>query len=386
MKIGLLESNIYPLPSPPDVISAPLDIVGDLANGLHKREGVEVTLFASDDSKSDAKLFSAGLESLYKKNHNKGGFHLNTVSDVQTAAAYENILTATAYRHAIDNGFDIIHSHPLGRTLPFSTIAPLPTIYTLHIPLASLNFDGRKEESYLDFQLFTLEKLAKMHGNYFVSISDAQRRAAPELPYAATVYNGINVDQFDYSPEPGRYLAMLGRIVEEKGYDHGIAVAQISQTPLKIAGQPSTSRPQYWETKVKPGIDGQLITYEGIVKGPDKAAFLKNALAVLFPIQWEEPFGMVMIEAMASGTPVIAYDRGSVREVIKDGETGFICSPNDQKAIVDAINKLKGMSESEHRAMRERCRRHVTENFSVDKMVSGYLAAYEKVIQDYRAG
>lgn len=382
MKVGLLESNVYPVPSPGDVIHAPLDLVAALANGLPK-VGVQATLFAASDSKVNCPVVSANLPSLYSK-AGAGGFHATSADEAKKVAAYENVLIAAAYKHAEKENFDLIHSHPLGQTLPFSAEAQLPTIFTLHIPLKKLTVNDEVVPTFIDDQLAILQQYGQHQNHHFVSISNAQRQAMPNLNYAATVYNGIDVDDFNYSPRPaGNYYGLLGRIVEEKGFDKAIAAARAAGVTFRLAGQPSKSRPEYWEKKIKPLVNNKSVFYDGLVKGQARQQFLSNAKALLFPIQWEEPFGLVLIEAMGSGTPVIAFDRGSVAEVVKDGVTGFVCPANDMSAFVAAIKKLEAMPAADYQVMRRACRQHVLANFTTDHMIQGYKNVYQKVVDDY---
>src|SRR5262249_42582809 len=180
-----------------------------------------------------------------------------------------------------------------------------------------------------------------------VSISDAQRQPVPWADWVATVYHGIELHEYTFNPKPGRYLAFLGRISPEKGLDTAIRVAQragprlrvAARRPLRIRSDPNVRRDwEHYHNDVVPLIERHNVTMVGEVAGPAKDRFLRNALALIFPIRWPEPFGLVMAEALACGTPVVALNQGSVPEVIEDGVTGFICESEDE--LVEAVKRV----------------------------------------------
>lgn len=195
------------------------------------------------------------------------------------------------------------------------------------------------------------------------------------LNYAATVYNGIDTDSHRFYPEPQQppYLAFLGRMSPEKGPHIAIEVAKRAGIPLKMAGKVDAVDVEYFESQVKPHIDGKQIEFLGEANHFEKNQLLGGALAMLFPIAWREPFGLVMVESMAAGTPVIAMSLGSVPEVILDGKTGFVCN-----SVEDFVNAIARLGEIDRRA----CRAHVEQNFSVKSMVDGYEAVYQKILAE----
>ncbi|MBU6389493.1 glycosyltransferase family 4 protein, partial [Patescibacteria group bacterium] len=209
----------------------------------------------------------------------------------------------------------------------------------------------------------------------FISISHAQAQLNPELPFVATVYNGIRVDRFDFNGSPGEYVVFLGRISPEKGTRQAILAAQKAGVPIVLAAKVDTVDRAYFNLEVKPLIDNDQVQYVGEVDHEQKNRILRNARALLTLIQWEEPFGLVMAEAFACGTPVIAIPRGSVPEIVEDGKTGFLVKDVDEAA--EAIRKVDQID-------RQACRKVAEERFSTEIMVDNYVKAYQQVIEGWR--
>jgi glycosyltransferase involved in cell wall biosynthesis len=204
-----------------------------------------------------------------------------------------------------------------------------------------------------------------------VSISMAQRLPLPWANWLATVNHGLPADLYTLREEHGKYLCFVGRICPEKRVDRAIEIAERGGMPLKIAAKVDKADREYFDAVIKPLLRRPGIDYVGEVGEREKDELLGNAYALLFPIDWPEPFGLVMIEAMACGTPVIAYDRGSVSEVLDDGVTGFIV--DSVGGAVDAIERTQALD-------RRRCRQVFDERFSVARMAHGYLAVYEQCL------
>jgi glycosyltransferase involved in cell wall biosynthesis len=259
--------------------------------------------------------------------------------------------------------FDVVHCHVGYLAFPFSRLTPTPTLHTLH---------GRLDESHL------VPVFRYFHDLPLVSISDAQREPLTglDIAWAGTVRHGVSLALYPYSPRGGRYLAFLGRISPEKRPDLAIAVAKRVGLPLKIAAKVDPIDRTYFERDIRPLLDDPLIEFLGEIGDDAKAAFLGDALALLFPIDWPEPFGLVMIEAMACGTPVVTRPCGSAPEVVVAGHTGMIADTIDE--LVDAVKRVDTID-------RIACRRHVEKYFTVERMVDGYESIYDGLTRSTRA-
>ncbi|MBI3255452.1 MAG: glycosyltransferase family 4 protein [Candidatus Andersenbacteria bacterium] len=350
LKIAVLGSNFIRIPpTPPEKYvpagysGAPEMIMHQVTEGLVNR-GHTVTLFASGDSQTSARLVSVTKEATALGIG--PGPHLE----------YERVLISKAYQMALAGEFDVIHSHFDTQTAHFAPLVHVPTVSTLHSPLNGLVKD-------------ILQNYAQTQ--YYASISNNQRLGLPELNYIATCYNGIDMASIPVADAKEGYFIMAGRVVAEKGVAEGIEVAQQTQTRLHIYGSVDESS-AYWQEKIKPHIDGKLVIYGGLVSQSQLREAMSKAKALLFPIQWEEPFGLVMVEAMACGTPVIALRRGSVSEIVIDGRTGFIVDTIEE--MVKAVSRLSEIKTSD-------CRQRAQDNFSTAKMVADYETAYYKILE-----
>jgi len=356
MRIAMFCSGL--LPTPPankeNIIYAPLHLTAVLASEMAKR-GHSVTLFGAKGTKSKAKVIDLNLPPLL--NHPQIGDSID-FKNHSTINFYEQVFISEIYRRAAEGEFDIIHIHPVDMAINFANNSKVPTVFTLHDPISN-------------WRRFIYSMYRKNKNIYYVSISNSQRLPLKNINFIDTVYHGIDLEKYPFSARQGDYLLSASRFVPEKGIDVAIKVAQRTNLPLKIAGEPAASTNNYWMKKIKPAIGG-IISYEGILPVCDMPRLYKSAVALLFPIKLEESFGLVMIEAMACGTPVIAFNRGSVKEIVKDGRTGFIV--DDINGMVEAVKKIKSID-------REACRRHVEENFSLQKMVDKYELVYKKILK-----
>lgn len=307
------------------------------------RQGHDVTLFASGESTTSARLRAICERSLRLK----GGASVGGLA--QHLYMLEKVIQEA------DN-FDVIHFHL--DYLPFSLIRrhDLPAITTLH---------GRLDipDLYPLFREFDDMNL--------VSISDAQRAPMPWASWLQTVHHGLPEDLYTPNAEQGDYLAFLGRISPEKRVDRAIAIAKRVGRPLRIAAKVDAADREYFDAEIQPLLDDPIVEFIGEIGETEKGEFLRNAHALLFPIDWPEPFGLVMIEAMACGTPVIAFRGGSVAEVIESGITGF---------IVDSVEEAICATQRVHSIDRRLCRKVFERRFSARRMCKGYLRAYERAI------
>lgn len=331
---------------PPKLYGGTERVVSYLTEEL-VRQGHDVTLFASGDSETLARLWAACPRA----------FRAQTGlvnRDVPLILMQEQAFGVQA------KTFDIIHSHLDFLSFPLSRRCATPVLTTLH---------GRLD----------LPELVPMYEEYtdmpVVSISNAQRLPLPEANWQGTVYHGLP-NLYRFHPEPGSYLAYLGRMCPEKRPDHAIEIAKRVGMPLRMAAKVDPVDREYFETRIVPLLDHPLVEYLGEVTDMEKCDLLGNAAAVLCTYDWPEPFGIVLIEALACGTPVLAYRCGSIPEIIEDGVTGFVC--DDLEDMVAAIERLPLIQ-------RQRCRDSFTTRFTVERMVQDYLAIYEKMTVDVRA-
>jgi glycosyltransferase involved in cell wall biosynthesis len=327
---------------PPQLYGGTERVVSNLTEEL-VRQGHEVTLFASGDSRTSAELVAVSPRALRL---DKG---------CKDQLAPHLLMLEQVFKDV--SRFDIIHFHCDYLHFPFSRRHPCCRVTTLH---------GRLD----------LPELPSVYREYpdepLVSISDAQRGPLPWVNWQGTVYHGLPLDLLRFHEGPGKYLAFLGRIAAEKGTDRAIRIAQQVGMPLKIAAKVDPLDLGYYRTFFKPLLDRArpLVEYIGEIGEKEKDDFLGNAAALLFPIDWPEPFGLVMIEALACGTPVIAFPRGSVPEVMEDGVTGFVVEDIEQAAR--AVERVPDLS-------RRECRRVFEERFSAPRMARDYVSVYRQL-------
>jgi glycosyltransferase involved in cell wall biosynthesis len=305
--------------------------------------GHEVTLFASGDSKTTAKLMECSKTALRldKNCVDSLASHFTMMEKIEREA----------------HGFDIIHSH----------------IDYLYYPLMK-----RNHHHYLTTLHGRLDipELLPLYNEFsqipVVSISNSQRKPLPQANWKGTVYHGMPKDLYSFYSEAEHYLAFIGRISREKRIDRAIDIAIKAGIPIRIAAKIDKVDQEYFDLEIKKLFEHPLVEYLGEINGHEKEELLGNALGLIFPIDWPEPFGLAMIEAMACGTPVIAYNCGSIPEVVDEGLTGFIV--NSRKEAVEAVGKLSGLS-------RKKCRQVFEKRFSVQRMVDDYLQIYETLIK-----
>jgi glycosyltransferase involved in cell wall biosynthesis len=308
----------------------------NISEGLAKR-GIDVTLFATKDSFTSGKL-DAIIEKGYEEDKTRNAKVLECMH--------------ISYVMEKANQFDLIHNHFDFLPLTYSGLVATPMITTIH-----------------GFSSPQIIPVYKRYNdiNYYVSISDADRH--PSLKYIATIYHGIQPDEFVYIEKPQDYLISFGRIHPDKGTDEAIAIAKATGKRLLIAG--IIQHPEYFRERVEPFIDEDQIIFLGHA-GPEKRKeLLGNAIALLHPIHFNEPFGLSVAEAMFCGTPVIAYNRGSMPELIANGVSGFLV--NNIEEAANAVNKIGHVS-------RRKCYEYATAKFSYETMIDKYIEAYKSIL------
>ena len=306
------------------------------------RQGHEVTLFASGDSETKAHLVAACRRSLRMDKHcvDRLAHHMLMLEHVVQRAAE----------------FDIVHFHTDYLHFPLSRREQITHVTTLH---------GRLD----------LPDLVPLYQEFrempVISISNGQREPLPWANWQATVYHGLPADMYQFRDKTGTYLAFLGRVSPEKRVDRAIEIAKQVGIPLKLAAKVDRVDKDYFETVVEPLLRHPFVEFVGEIGEGEKEEFLSNAYALLFPIDWPEPFGLVIIEAMACGTPVIAYRGGAVPEVMEEGHTGFIVEGLED--AVDAVRRVPELS-------RKRCREVFEKRFTAARMAHDYVQVYERLI------
>lgn len=304
--------------------------------------GHEVTLFASGDSVTAARLIAPCERSLR--------LDPNCVDQL----AHHLLMLEQVLQRCGE--FDVVHFHIDYLHFPASRRQPCNHVTTLH---------GRLD----------IPDIVPLHREFrevpLISISDAQRAPLPWVNWQATVHHGLPDDLYRFHPQPGSYFAFLGRISPEKRVDRAIEIAKELDFPLRIAAKVDASDKEYFESTVAPLLDDPRVEFVGEIGEEEKDAFLGDAYALLFPIDWCEPFGLVMIEAMACGTPVIAYRNGSVPEVLEHGKTGFIVESMEE--AVAACRRIPELS-------RQRCRETFEQRFTAGRMAEAYVRAYERLL------
>ena len=375
LKIAMFASVNNPIPPPKGTINAPMALTKTLAQGLSKR-GHKVVLFAQKNSYvPGVKIYA--LKDKWNKNlrientnwvsNTKFKFSPNFLNyECQKDVKKFYNQTAIAEICLKQKEFDIIHFNysQIDNIVCFAKLFKKPSLIVIHDFVTPL----RK---------VVLKKAQGFRNLYFVSISNSQRKPCSQKAFIKTIYHGVDILKYQFNPKPENYLLFSGRLLYKKGVDAAILAAQKLRIPLKIVG--TINDLSYYNKSIKPYL-GKNIQYLGVKSEKQLISLYQNSRALLFPIRWEEPFGLVMIESMACGTPVIAFKKGSVPEVIKDGKTGFIVEPFDKrgkpnlKEFIEAVKKIDQID-------RRECRRWVEENFTVEKMLDGYEKVYEKILK-----
>jgi glycosyltransferase involved in cell wall biosynthesis len=328
---------------PPQLYGGTERVVSYLTEEL-VRQGHEVTLFASGDSRTSARLVASCPRALRLDPNHRDALaqHLVMIEDVMRQA----------------DEFDVVHFHVDYLHFPASSRQRVPHVSTLH---------GRLD----------LPDLVPLYQAFpempVVSISNAQRKPLPWLNWQATVHHGLPADLHGCEEEPEDYLAFLGRVSPEKRLDRAIEIAGQAGLPLRIAAKVDRADQDYYEQVIRPLLKRPGVEFLGEIGEQDKRSFLGRARALLFPIDWPEPFGLVLIEAIACGTPVIAFRRGSVPEVVDHGETGFICSTVDE--AVEAVGHLPEIS-------RRGCRQVFERRFTTSRMARDYVEIYRRQLEE----
>jgi glycosyltransferase involved in cell wall biosynthesis len=313
------------------------NVASMLTEGLVSR-GHDVTLYATADSQTNGTLHA-----ICPRGYEEDRSLIPKV--------WECLHISELFEHA--DAYDVIHNHFDFLPLTYSGMTATPVVTTIH----GFSSPG------------ILPVYKKYNDNtFYVSISDADR--SPDLDYIRTIHHGIDIRQFDFQPDPDDYLLFFGRIHNDKGARQAIDIASAGSKKLILAG--IIQDQAYYNQYVAPHIDNDKVVYIGSVGPAERNRLLGKALALLHPIQFDEPFGLSVIESMACGTPVIAFDKGSMPELVENGKNGFLVNN-----VVEAVEVVARINEID----REDCRRHVERHFTVDRMIDAYLHVYEMILQ-----
>ena len=309
------------------------------------RRGHDVTLFATEDSITSARLISTSKKGLRESAQSK---------------FYERMLetlTHVGMAYSMQDEFDIIHDHSGAETLPMATLAKTPVVRTVHSA-----FNEKNVKIY--------QELNNSFNPYFVSISNSQREPLPDINYISTVYNGLSMNNYPFSSIQEGYLLFVGRIAIEKGVHNAIKVAQRLKLPLIIAAKLEEINIPYFREYIKPHLSDS-IQWIGEVSEEERNRLMSRALCFLHPVTFREPFGLTLIESMATGCPVIAFNKGSIPEIIQEGRTGFIVDTETEMiAAVKQINTIN----------RNYCRQYALTNFSAERMTDNYERVYQRIL------
>ena len=351
--------------TPPKLYGGTERVVSNLTEGLVK-QGHEVTLFATGDSKTKAKLVSITPKALYRHGVSWGNF------------IYPLLHIYNAYE--MSENFDLIHVH-LNMISDFTAAAmskllKIPSVFTIHFKLPDKN--EPPQNRYLAFKNFS-------DINY-VSISNSQR-IIKSLNYIATVYNGIDFSIYEFDEAGGDSLCWIGRFSPDKGPESAIKVSKKTNKKILLAGKIDLNdkRDQlFYRAEIEPYLKSnpRQYNYVGEINDKQKSTFFPKARCLLNPINWREPFGLVVVEANACGTPVVAFDQGAMREIIKDGVNGFVVGAGDIQAMTKRVEEIYKMPDKEYREFRRSAREYAEKNFSTEKMVANYEKLYYKILSN----
>lgn len=360
MRVAMLAPISWPLP--PTGYGPWEQVAYNLTEALVKR-GHDVTLFAAGGTESDAKVVVTCPHALStwpepeRSRETRYDPQSGLLEGPPDARALEQLHIATCMERAAKGEFDVVHSHLHIHALVFGRLIQCPLVSTLHgaawVRPAHPVFKAYRELPY-------------------VSLSDAERQLLPELNYVATVHNGIRVERFPLEPNKDDYLLFAGRLSPEKGPDKAIEVAKRSGRRLLMAGMIEPQHKDFYNERVKPHVDGKHVEYLGLLSQEELAPVYRKAAGVLFMINWCEPFGLVAVEAQASGTPLIATRFGALPEIIREGETGFVVDSVEE--AVRATERLPSLSPTA-------CRANVEARFSDTAMAKGYETVYDLLVR-----
>jgi glycosyltransferase involved in cell wall biosynthesis len=375
MRIAIVASNWRPLTNDDKNIFAPGTIIVTLADGLVDN-GHEVTLFAPVGTKTKAKLISEGLNAASEDYYDL--WQEDPASFYHVQLQYELNLISKAFEMAQNNEFDVIQIHKTNIEIYFSNFAKCPVVVSAH---SSYNEGMTKHFSAADEA-----RLKKYEKSCFYTAPSEFIKNQVDFKHIKVVNHGLDEQTFKFAPDGGKNMLYTGRLIARKGVDLAIDVALLANKKLDVIGdiRPTQIHQDFWlQLKDKISSNNEIIEYIGCKSYEEMPVYFQNAKLLVYPIRQPETFGLVLIEAMACGTPIVAFNIGPVKEIVQDGVTGFLCEPGDTKKMAELVNKIYNMPEAEYRQMRKNCRAIVEAKFTNEKMVQAYEDYFKYAIEEY---
>lgn len=385
MKILFVNQSDATVPPPPNLIRADTYISVPLAEQMMAK-GHDVTFLSTMGSKVKTKQIFTRTPPLLSVITPQEYYHIpDPALRLKLWWTFHFDLYSRLVEATKQESFDIVHIHANSPLLELVAAMHItaPLVFTLHDIPVNRELENR------------VLKLFNMKNPIFISISDYQRKSFPAFSFTQTIYHGLDMKKFLFDPHGGNNLIFAGRLKKIKGIAEAIQVALRTNKKLAITGTKSYPDIAFYNSQIVPVLEAnkELLHFSGSIDRTNIEEFYQKGKTILIPILWEEPFGLTMIEAMACGTPVIAFARGSVPELIKDGVTGFIVNPSDKDirgnfiikktgidGLCEAVNRIYSLSAQEYGQMRENCRKHIEEHFTLDRMVDQYEEVYKIVL------
>jgi glycosyltransferase involved in cell wall biosynthesis len=358
MKIAMMVRAYLASPVPNDIAYSPSSVAVAIAEGLAE-DGHAVTFFGPEGTQlQNVTVETMGVRQLATTNHQLDELVATTdLFQDYIPSLFDQYMAKDMFERASAGEFDVLIFHHPESAMGYAKLYPtVPVLYVLH--------------DYMDEKRKQVIEMHQSPNQHFVSISNSQRRDVPDLKYAATVYNGIDTDLFAYSDHAEDYLLYASRVMPIKGAKEAVQVALKTEQRLIITGALSPPARWYFDEHIKPHLSDRIL-YLGMIDKAQLAKYYQKAAALLVPIQWEEPFGLTLIESMSCGTPVIAFRRGAVPEVVVDGKTGFIVESTAE--MIEAVGKIEKIN-------RHDCRRHVEQHFTTRHMIENYERVLHELV------
>jgi len=368
------------------IIDAPNFIGGVIAEEINKK-GYDVSVLAAKNNHCQVHNFiESKFNPFFKDFSLEEWSKLDDWTKIYCLSLYDQELLSD-FLQSDHHLYDLIHfqTHDFYTTLPFVKNLPQPKIFSLHNIVNT--FQRNLFLKYANYYPY-------LSNSHFIAVSKFQANQLDLLDKTRVIYHGTNIQEIKYNEQPNENICFCSRISKNKGIDLALKTAVLLRKKIIFCGRKSTENVNFFDQELLPLIDNLNVVYIDNTERKEALELFKQSKVFLFPIQWDEPFGLVMIESMACGTPVIAFARGSVPEVIKDGETGFIVNPSDEdirgnwlvkktgiEGLCEAVERLYALSEQEYRQMRQNCRAHVEKNFTVEKMVDEYEKVYKQILE-----